>query len=459
MFKKIEIWIVLLIIIFLIFCSILFGSLLSHHYKNGKRFPFLQNIAVFIAEIPKNAKNLKFINGKIYNAEDLPLVREHSSKELQELRNKSIFKRYTNSNRNELLVLPRYDGNQKRSIVDIIDLNNFKVLHRYSHDVNKMNDLIKNKIEHPTIKFDDSQIRFEYRHPIILEDGSLISDSDYSPLFKINVCSELEWMNDSERFHHSKMLSNDKNIWVPSQIYPYSKKLQKHLTEFGFQDDAITKINLDGKILFQKSVVEILLDNNIFQLSDALNIFTARGDPIHLNDIEEAKFDTDFWKKGDLFLSSRHQNAIIHYRPSTNKVINFIKGPFYNQHDVDIISENEIGIFNNNEQIDKIKGKYSNILIYNFETKKFSKKFDNQLKNVNFKTVTQGLMEFFDDGSLLVEEHNKGRLILFNNKGEIEWEFINKDDKNNIYIITWSRIIKDKKLIENIKNIISNKKC
>ena len=68
-------------------------------------------------------------------------------------------------------------------------------------------------------------------------------------------------------------------------------------------------------------------------------------------------------------------------------------------------------------------------------------------------------MEFLDDGSLLVEEHNKGRLILFNNKGEIEWEFINKDDKNNIYIITWSRIIKDKKLIENIKNIISNKKC
>ena len=38
-------------------------------------------------------------------------------------------------------------------------------------------------------------------------------------------------------------------------------------------------------------------------------------------------------------------------------------------------------------------------------------------------------MEFLDDGSLLVEEHNKGSLILFNNKGEIEWEFINKDNK------------------------------
>ena len=27
----------------------------------------------------------------------------------------------------------------------------------------------------------------------------------------------------------------------------------------------------------------------------------------------------------------------------------------------------------------------------------------------------------------MVEEQNHGRLILFNNKGEKEWEFVNKD--------------------------------
>ena len=40
------------------------------------------------------------------------------------------------------------------------------------------------------------------------------------------------------------------------------------------------------------------------------------------------------WKKGDLFISIRNQSALIHYRPETNKVINYIKGPFYMQHDI-----------------------------------------------------------------------------------------------------------------------------
>ena len=53
-------------------------------------------------------------------------------------------------------------------------------------------------------------------------------------------------------------------------------------------------------------------------------------------------------EKGDLFLSLRSQNMIILYRLSTNKIISHITGPFSNQHDVDIISDKEISIFNNN---------------------------------------------------------------------------------------------------------------
>ena len=39
---------------------------------------------------------------------------------------------------------------------------------------------------------------------------------------------------------------------------------------------------------------------------------------------------------------------VILYRPSTNKIIKIIEGEFYNQHDVDIIDENKISIYNNN---------------------------------------------------------------------------------------------------------------
>ena len=77
-------------------------------------------------------------------------------------------------------------------------------------------------------------------------------------------------------------------------------------------------------------------------------------------------------------MSIRSQSAIIHYRPSTNKVINYITGPFAMQHDVDIISDKEISIFNNNNFL--INNEYSEILIYNFKTKKFRTLFNDQLQ-------------------------------------------------------------------------------
>ena len=43
-------------------------------------------------------------------------------------------------------------------------------------------------------------VRFEYRHPLILEDGSLIADSDYSPIFKLDICSNLMWINQEKYF-------------------------------------------------------------------------------------------------------------------------------------------------------------------------------------------------------------------------------------------------------------------
>ena len=457
MFKKIELWIVLLIILIFFILTILYGSLLRNHYLGDKKFKNLKIVAVFFAEIPSNIKNLKklrlrkTLNNKIIfeNKDDMPPAA--SKKNI----NKPRFKRFIESTRQELLVLPRYDGDIKRSVVDIIDLNSFKTIHTYKHDVNEMNKLVDiNNIENSRVRIDDAEIRFEYRHPLILEDGSLISHSEYAPLFKIDFCSKLVWINQNERFHHSIMKGNNGNILVSSQIYPHSRYISNFIDDYSFQEDAIIILNQDGDILFSKSIVELLAENNIFYESD---IFMA-SEPIHLNDIEPVLKDGKFWKKGDLFLSSRSQSAIIHYRPKLNKVVNYLKGPFYQQHDVDIISDTEISIFNNNNTILK-NGRFSEILIYDFETKTFKKKFQKQLEKSNFRTHTQGLSEILEDGSILVEEQNHGRLILFNKIGQKVWEYVNKDKNGDVQFITWSRIIQDETLINKLKDLISNKKC
>jgi hypothetical protein len=223
-------------------------------------------------------------------------------------------------------------------------------------------------------------------------------------------------------------------------------------------DDSIVKVNLEGKIISNKSVTEILIENNIIPKNFALiSVQSNNTDPIHLNDIEPVFKNTKYWKKGDLFLSIRNQSSIIHYRPSNNKVVNYITGPFAQQHDVDILSDKEITIFNNNNFIKD--NETSEIIIYNFETNKFKKLFNEQLKQDNFKTNTEGLSHIFEDGALLVEEQNHGRIILYDNKGKKELEFVNKDNKGNITFVGWSRIIEDQNLIRKYKLLVKNKKC
>ena len=158
-----------------------------------------------------------------------------------------------------------------------------------------------------------------------------------------------------------------------------------------------------------------------------------------------------------MFISIRNQSAIIHYRPISNKVINYITGSFSAQHDVDIISDKEISIFNNNHFF--VDNEYSEVLVYNFETKKFKKLFNDQLQNENFKTTSEGLSHTFKSGALMVEEQNHGRIILFNSEGEKEWEFVNKDSNGDIGFISWSRVIEDDTFIKKFKLLVKNKKC
>ena len=287
-----------------------------------------------------------------------------------------------------------------------------------------------------------------------MDDGSLISEGTNTPLFKIDFHSNLEWTNDEVVFHHSKALDHENNILIPGRQKPYSKYVKKYQHPINdFRDDAIFKINSDGKILYKKSVIEILIENKIGDMINKLK--KTVSDPIHLNCIEPAFSDTKYWKKGDLFLSLKHHSAIILYRPSTNKVINYITGPFAQQHDVDIISDKEISFFNNNNFI--IDNETSEVLIYNFETKEFKKIFNEQLKQENFKTSNGGVSQILKDGSLMVEEQKFGRIILFNNKGDKEWEFVNKDENGDIGQISWSRIIESPTFIKKYKSLIGKK--
>jgi hypothetical protein len=73
-------------------------------------------------------------------------------------------------------------------------------------------------------------------------------------------------------------------------------------------------------------------------------------DPTHLNDIQPVLADGPYWKKGDLFVSLRNISSIMLYRPSTDQIVWMKRGPWLSQHDVDILDDHRISVYDNNVQ-------------------------------------------------------------------------------------------------------------
>ncbi len=453
--RKVSLNFIFIILIISFVGSILFGALLRHHYKGGTRFENLQKIAVFFAEIPHN---IKFITKNFTLTGDIsiPVIEKTYD-------DKKFFKKKLNSSRDELILISRHDGDLERSIVEIRDLNTFKILHSYLPDIQKIYEEIDlTKEEFIYLKRDLGLKRFFMNHPAITFQGDLIFQSA-SPLIKIDFDSKIVWVNDEDLFHHSNELDLDENIYVPSRKFPYSKKVatilgndsRDHTT---YLDDAINILNQDGKIIFSKSVTEILIEHGIIHRIFSQQRFETNT--IHLNDIQPVLKDGPYFKKGDLFLSLRNLSMVILYRPETNKIIKIIEGGFLNQHDVDILDERTISIYNNNVLLNSKNERIvtnNEIVIYHFDTDSFSTRFEDTFKNSKINAHTGGLVDFLDDGSAIVENNTIGRILYLNNNGEVVWEFNNLNSKKKLYPLHWSRIINLEKA-NKIKKIIKNKK-
>ena len=455
MFKKIEIWILYLVVFLGIPVTIFFGFLVRDEIIGGKRLGIFSKTALFLVEVPLNVKKLVFnkIEGDIdLHIEDrFPLLEG--------------FNGTPNLNESYLL-LSRYDGDLREGIVELVDLKNFKVLHTWNPDIDKINNYVAGIDEFKYLSRDANNSRMVLRHPLLLKDGGLVFKNN-SPLIKIDDCSNLIFQNSHDQFHHSIETDIESNIWAPSHIYPQilpiKKVGRKIIGNGGYYDDGIVKLSSDGEIIFEKSVSQIFIDNDLEYLlfSVADKVFTR--DPLHLNDIQPVDFDSEFWKKGDVFLSLRHQSMVLLYRPSTNKIIWKGTGPFFHQHDVDILNEHAISVFNNNSKNfanRMVVDGNNEVIIYDFKTNEYSSYLRNSLIKNDVKTITEGRSQILPNGDLFIEETNFGRSLYFNSDGSLRWTHVNRANSGYVYFVGWSRILYDNNDIQMVKDFIKTRgKC
>ena len=279
---------------------------------------------------------------------------------------------------------------------------------------------------------------FRAIHPVLLPDGTIVVKDHYSPLFGVDFCGHRTWMNDKKVFHHSTELDADRFLWIPSLVEPQSVKGVPR----DFAEDEVVKLNTKGEVVFSRSVTTLMLDHGLEYL-----LFTNGSyvfDPTHLNDIEPVREDGPFWKRGDVFLSLRNISTIMLYRPSTDEIIWMKQGPWVAQHDVDVLDDRRISVYDNHAE-DRGDGAFvedsSNVVIYDFATDAISRPFADLMKSEKIKTMYAGLSTQLPDGYTIIEDVTDARLILASPAGKVAAEFVNRAENGKIHQLGWTSYV------------------
>jgi hypothetical protein len=293
----------------------------------------------------------------------------------------------------------------------------------------------------------------------LFPDKQIVYSFDRKPLSRIDSLSNVIWRQEDVWSHHSLELDADGNIWACTEdpTYQSTGLFSINDKKVYYRDNSITKLDPEtGEILFTKSLTDIYREN------DMLNYLLkseTQTDPIHLNDIQPALKTTKYYKKSDLFLSIRQASLVVQYRPSTNKVIRTIEGPFANQHDVDFLGDSSIIFFNNNfytmvrhrswpetnvpEYLSVGGDLWSHIVQYNFEDGSISFIGDSIFRANHIFSRSESLQEFIDPDTYLVEEQNSAILWVIKNDEVIYKNVLKSPYDGYHHLLNWTRIIKN----------------
>lgn len=456
MFSKVEIWILYLVVLIGVLITIAFGILVRQELVGSIKLGHLSRAALVVAELPVHVKNaIKELSGETH------LVAESRFGDSFGFNGKPTL--------NETyLLLSRTDKVVNDHFVELVDLRTFEVLHTWNPNIDQFNRLLEenadeNQSEFLTFARDNNDRRQFLGHPMLTADGNLLVNA--GTLRVIDKCSKLVFQPLKDIYHHSIEADTEGNIWVPTNLLSSRTLSEEKFGNFDkYSDNGITKLSRDFEVLYSKSVTEIFLENDLEYLLFGIDLGSIgfNNDPLHLNDIQPVDHDGEFWKKGDVFISLRNQSMVLLYRPSTGRIIWKGVGEFFRQHDVDILDDHRITIFDNHVKVyaDGIErvDRSNRVVIFNFETNQYSLYQEGPMQEMQVRTITEGLSEVLPSGDMLIEEQNYGRLLYFDNTGQVRWSYVNRSDNGSVYNLHWARMLHTPAQIANVRALLNSEK-
>lgn len=335
----------------------------------------------------------------------------------------------------------RYSQPAGRFVALLTRLSDGAVLRRYAPDTAAIN--ARSTLHSPIVdirrEFPPSRYRME--HAYLMEDGGLIFHADAAPLVRVDACGRIRWTIDG-LFHHAIERDAD-GTFVTSGMPPRSKR---PYVSPQYRDDQIVRFSADGRLLSATGIGDILAANGLAPLWQ-LRLYN--DDPFHLNDIQPVVANGPFWRRGDLFVSLRSLSLLALYRPSTGRIVWAKSGPWNKQHDINILDDHRISVFDNRAlpapsdgglHGDRVDG-HSRLLVYDFASGRVTSPYDRAFAAHAIRAPTEGRGTPLPGGDLFVEETTGGRVMRMAIDGTLRWRYVAGDAIGRRYMLGWSRYL------------------
>ncbi len=433
-FKKVHLWIVLLLFIFFLIGAVLFSSMVRHVATGGlllgKWTPLIENVAKFPGKIiylfRSNAMKV-----------DPQIADTDADRSL-----KILNKKYFDANEDGYLLVSTYDY-ENGSFILLYSLKEDKEIYRWIPPIKEIHD------QAPDFKDGINSFRY-YRsqHPLLMNNGDVIFSSGEGPLVRLSKCNEIKWII-PEIFHHSNQKHNNEDL-----IYAV-KRLKKNESNKLIYDDGYAVINANSGTQLEEYSVEKILLQNEKNLGIIYGIGDHERDRYHVNQVYPVTISDEYVQKDDVFISIRNLSMVVLYRPAENKIIWQSVGPWINQHDVRYLGNGKISVFGNNvvRGLDKnfefLLG-HSDIYIYDISNDTYSLPFTKVMKSS--KQRSGGIFKLLSNGDGF-SELSSDMIVKRFNKEEVIWEYVHYLGNSKKGNLNWTRYLdKSDVNLENLNN-------
>lgn len=274
---------------------------------------------------------------------------------------------------------------------------------------------------------------------VLLENGDLIFNFSYLGMVRLDICGNIVWRLPYFT-HHSIYLDDDGFLWASGQIYHNGRIEEYPQLQPPIYEQTIIKVSLEGEIIEEISVLDLLQKNNLiglYFLSDNNNYAEVSDDPLHLNDVKPfpRHIEEGVFHHGEIMISLRNRNTIIVFQEEDLKVTQVITGGFVRQHDPDFIDGNTLSVFDNNNITEPYDEQQSSVRIISLLEETNTIFYTGNAENYFF-TNTRGRHQWLSNGNLLITESKRGRAFEVDQNGNIVWEYINLVDDGLVGFIS-----------------------